>query len=107
MIKFEVLNTPEQQHAGLQHRDNLEPHAALVFTGIGSGQTFHSENCKFPFTIIALDANKRVLKASVMFPPDELWNTPANTVTVIEGVEDFCERYNIQVGQKFPFDWTT
>lgn len=105
MIRFEILSTPEEQQTGLQHRDSLESDKVLVFTNISPGQTFHSENCKFSFTILALDSRNRVLKASIIYPEEEMWHTPPNTTTVIEANQDFCERYNIQVGAKFPFNW--
>lgn len=101
-IKIEYLRTANEQAEGLQHRASLDQNTVLFFENIPSGTTFHSQNCKFAFSIAFVDREGTILKINdYVSPPEELINSPRNTHHAVEANAGWFEQNNYKVGDKF------
>lgn len=101
-MKIEYCTTTLEKANGLQHRSSLSPDSVLLFTAIGSNQTFHMRNVKFPIIITAIDKEGTVLEKSILRPEIDLFKTPTGTAHVVEASVDFGNHNKIEIGKKFP-----
>lgn len=93
-----VFQTPAEKARGLQWRPVIEPNALFVFPEVGPGDVFHSQNVPEPFDIAFLDAGGRVLKRTLVKPPDGLVEAPEGTASALEAKAGRMEGWGMMEG---------
>jgi len=109
-IKAEIAATFKQQYQGLSNRESLCGDCGMLFNFSDSGpRSFVMRNMNFPLDIIFIDNGVIKNIAAQLEPekenPQNIYesNGPVNQVLEVNG--GYCDKYNIQPGDRVDIDF--
>jgi uncharacterized membrane protein (UPF0127 family) len=97
-VRIITFATVEERMIGLQYRRSIEADTLFVFPGIGSADSFHSENVPEPFDIAFLDRQGLVLAVYRMTPTKDVVETPKGTAVALESKAGELARWGVVNG---------
>jgi len=98
-MKVILFETPEDQAAGLQYVDPIDPDTLYVFPNVPEGVEFHSRNVAEPFDIAFLTIDYRVLASFLMKPPTALVKALPRSAMAFEARAGNLGRWGILPGR--------
>lgn len=83
-MNVKVFETVDEQAAGLQYLDSIDPDTLYIFPAIQEDVEFHSMNVPEPFDIAFLTEDYFVLSLARMAPPHDRVQAPKYTAMALE-----------------------
>ena len=103
-----IADTPQKQRRGLAVRSSIGDNEAMLFVFPRSDiYPFWMKDMQFPIDIVWLDADKKVVFIKEHAQPKdfpETYTPNRRARYVIEFVDGFVEKNNVQVGDEFKWD---
>ncbi len=110
-INAEVVDTDADRQKGLMFRKGLSWDMGMLFVfDHEAEQFFHMKNMSFPLDILWLDSGKKIVGIKKNFQPANPKEESPKTIAsrapalyVLEVNSGFCDKYQVQVGDKVSF----